>query len=282
MVQGCPDSGRYRVAVPVPCRTKGVRNMGTQPPRPRYPIESVDNALRLIVLLGEHPFIGVSEASELLGVVPSTAHRLLAMLQHHRFAQQDTRQKTYVAGPALVEAGLGALRNLDIRAQARPAIERLVATLGETAHLCVLQGANVLFLDCVEGNKALRAASRTGQSLPAHCTAAGRILLAAMPDERLLELYAKEKLEGLTPKSTTSRTKLIAGLASLRKQGYAVNLGESEAGLRAVAASIIDRAGRIRGAITVAAPESRMSTKDIPAVARAIRAAARSIGNELI
>ena len=270
-----PDSYLYHA------RPKGAPKVGTQPPAPKYPIESVDNALRLIALLGERPSVGVSDAAEFLGVAPSTAHRLLAMLQHHRFAHQDTQHKTYYAGPALVEAGLSVIRGLDIRSQARPEIERLVAEVGETAHLCILRDADVFFLDCVESHHALREGSRTGDVLPAHCTASGRALLAWFPDDRVLRLFPDEELDQPTPRSIKTRTALLAELATVRRQGYAVNVGESEPGLRAAAAAIVDDAGRLRGAITVAGPDGRMTAKDVPRIARAVADAATRVGKTL-
>ncbi len=255
--------------------------MGTQPPAPKYPIESVDNALRLIGLLGERESIGVSDAAEYLGVAPSTAHRLLAMLQYHRFAHRDPRHKAYYAGPALVEAGLSVIRGLDIRSQAHPEIEKLAAEVGETAHLCILQGAEVLFLDSVESSHALREGSRTGELLPAHVTASGRALLAWFPDEQVLRFFPREELEPLTPRSITTRTALLAELRSVRERGYAVNAGESEPGLRAVATAIVDAAGRLRGAISVAGPDGRMTATDVPRIAEALSAAAARVGAAL-
>ena len=80
---------------------------------------------------------------------------------------------------------MSALRELDIRRDAHPHLERLVAELGETAHLAVLRGARVLFIDGVESSLILRAAARVGHSLPAHATASGNVLLAALPGEAL-------------------------------------------------------------------------------------------------
>jgi DNA-binding IclR family transcriptional regulator len=116
---------------------------------PKYPIESVDNALRLILALRKTPLLRVRQASAELGVAPSTAHRLLAMLRHRGFVEQDLGTRAYRAGPALTEVGLSALQELDFRRVARPQLERLVAELDETAHLTVLRGTNVLFVDGV-------------------------------------------------------------------------------------------------------------------------------------
>ena len=146
---------------------------------PAYPIASVDSALRLLKLFRDTPRVRLSEASEHLGVALSTAHRLMAMLAYHGFVRQEAGSRAYVAGPALVEIGLAAVRELDIRRHARPVLESLAASLGETVHLAVLEGGTVRYLDAVESPRTLRVASRTGSVLAANCTASGKALLAS-------------------------------------------------------------------------------------------------------
>ena len=80
----------------------------------------------------------VADASRTLGVAPSTAHRLISMLQYHGFVEQDPRSKVYRAGAALAQIGLAVVRAMDVRAIARPVMERLNSDLGETIHLAVL------------------------------------------------------------------------------------------------------------------------------------------------
>src|SRR3954451_6402279 len=111
----------------------------TDPPpaKPNYPVESVDRALALLLLLGERKSMSVSEASRAVGVAPSTAHRLLAALQYRGFVAQDPSTRAAGRGPVLLELGLSVVRGLDIRAQARPVMERLVREVGETAHLAI-------------------------------------------------------------------------------------------------------------------------------------------------
>lgn len=248
---------------------------------PKYAIESVDNALRLLLLLREKRSLGVQQASEALGVAPSTAHRLFAMLQHRGFAEQDAATRTYRAGPVLVELGLAALQELDIRRVARPRLEHLVSILDETAHLVVLRGTSVLFIDCVEPSRILHAGSRIGQTLPAHATAGGKALLAALPEERLLELFPDERLGSVTRRTQTSRPELFRELARVRELGYAVNDGESEEELVAVAAVILSRDETPRGAITVAVPATRYDAAALERMVPAIRAAAAETGEAL-
>ena len=250
---------------------------------PRYPIESVDNALKLLLLLRDRPAISVSEVSEELSVAPSTAHRLLAMLVHHGFVRQDPATKAYAAGPVLAEISFAALRDSDIRPRARPFIEELVREVGETVHLVMLNGTRVLFTDCVEGTRALRAGSRVGTRLPAHCTAGGKVLLAELPDDQIRELYRDdEELEQLTPRSVATVTGLLTALDETRRHGYALNDGESEEELRAVAVAIRDPVGRVRAAITLSAPGYRLPPDQVPSVVAAMRRTADRIGEILL
>ncbi len=248
---------------------------------PKYPVESVDNALRVLLLLRDTPVLTVQRVSAELGVAPSTAHRILAMLRHRGFVEQDPDTRAYRAGPVLTEVGLAAIQGLDIRRLARPHLERLVADLEETAHLTILRGSSVLFIDGVESPRVLRASARVGHTLPAHATAAGCAMLAALPEGSLLDLYPDERLERLTPRTITDRQALLRRLEEVRDRGYAINDGESEEGIVAVAAAIRTADGVVRGAITVAGPATRFDVRAAVRAAPAVRATASAIAGEL-
>jgi IclR family transcriptional regulator, acetate operon repressor len=227
---------------------------------PAYPIASVNNALRLLLLFRSQSRVRLSEASEHLGVAHSTAHRLMAMLAYHGFVRQEQDSRTYIAGPALVEIGLATVRQLDIRREARPVLEHLADALGETAHLAVLEGSNVRYLDAVESSRALRVASRTGSVLAASCTASGKALLAELPDAEVAALFAGQAaLPRLTPRSITSRAELLAELRKVREAGCAVNQEESEEGVASVAIAVRGRQHVPVAALVVSAPVSRMT-----------------------
>jgi IclR family transcriptional regulator, acetate operon repressor len=93
----------------------------------------------------------------------------------------------------------------------------------------VLEGTSVRYLDAVESSRALRVASRTGSAPAANCTASGKALLAALPDEEVAALFAgQQALTALTARSITSRSRLLAELHAVRERGCAVNREESE------------------------------------------------------
>lgn len=249
---------------------------------PRYPIESVDNALKLLRLVSDSNSVTVAAAADYLQVARSTAHRMLAMLKNHELVQQDASlKKRYVPGPALVELGLAALREVDLTSQVQPFLEALVAEVDETAHFVVRRGTSIIYLSCVECEKALRAASRTGDMLPCHCTAGGRALLAELNDDAVRELYPEARLSALTPRSVRSRARLLRELTETRRRGYAINLEESEAQLNAVSVAIRSPQGRAIGAFTVAGPSFRLSEEKMALVAVVIRSYAAEVAESL-
>jgi DNA-binding IclR family transcriptional regulator len=250
--------------------------------RPEYPIASVDKALTLLSLLGDRKQVRVSEAATMLGTARSTAHRLLAMLEYHGFARQDAETMGYAVGPALLELGLATVERLDPRTLARPVLERLSEDVGETVHLVRLQDASVVFLDSVETSRALRIGSRVGRSMPAHCTASGKAILAQLDRDELRRLYPRTKLPRMTPRSPSTRAELEGTLAEVRERGYATNFGESEDDVAAVAVAIPRRSGFPLSSITVSAPITRLVAHDVPHIAAATREAAVELGASVV
>lgn len=225
---------------------------------PQYPLESVDRALRLLLMFRERPQIRISDARDELNVGQSTAHRLMAMLVYHGFAAQDPATRAYRAGPALLEIGLSVVSNLDIRSVAHPVLEELAAVTGETVHLGVLEGNEVRFIDAVESELALRVSGRVGKRLPAHATSLGKAMLAALTDEQLRALYPSESLPVVTAQTMSRRSDLLAELDRTRARGYACNSGESEQGVGSTGVAIMHPVRGALGAITIAAPLTRL------------------------
>ncbi|MEX0427723.1 IclR family transcriptional regulator [Nocardioides sp. DS6] len=226
---------------------------------PQYPIESVDNALRLLWLLSAQRSLRLTEASQYLGVASSTAHRLLAMLQYRGFVRQNPSTRAYEAGPSLDRIAFALLRRLDIREQARPALERLNERSGETVHLGTLEGTTVTFLESIESPKAVRVSSRAGRSMPAHCTSTGKAMLATMDDEHLKVLYPEEELLRMTPNSVGTRSELIAELEGVRRRGYAFSNEESEESVCSVAVAV--HGAPVLAAINISIPINRINAK---------------------
>lgn len=254
--------------------------MRNNPEEPAYLIESVDNALRLLLLLLERKELRVTDVSDELGVARSTAHRLLTTMAHRGFVEQDRASRSYRAGRAIVEIGLAAMGELDIRRKARHHMLDLAAELDETVNLLVLEGAGVRFIDGVESSQPLRVTSRTGTLLPAHSTSGGKLLLSELPEPELDEVLDRA-LRQLTDETMTDRRSLREELSDARRLGYALNRQESEEGLNAVAVCIRDRSGRAIAALAVSVPAFRGSADRLRSMVPPLTETATAIGQEL-
>lgn len=250
-------------------------------PPATYRIESVDKALRLLWLLHERPRLTVSEASAMLGVARSTAHRLLAMLQEHAFVAQEPMTRAYHPGRALLEIGLAAVRNLDVRNVARPELEALVERVRETVQLVIVEGPRTLVIDSVECGETLRVSGRTGGSRPSHTVAAGKCLLAQLDAAEVRLRLGPEPLEQLTERSLGTYAALERELDLVRERGYATNIGEIEDAVAAVGVPIPVPRGVRPTAIAVTAPWGRMPPERVPAVVAAATEAAARIAAQL-
>jgi IclR family acetate operon transcriptional repressor len=243
---------------------------------PTYPITSVDNALRLLLLFREQHVLRLSAISERLHVAPSTAHRLLAMLQYRGFVRQDSASRAYVAGPSLMDASYAVTGSADLCGLVHPILEQLMDATGETTHLMVLIDRGAMFLDAAESDAPVHTAPRIGIVLPAHCTSGGKALLAQMSDERVRELYADHPPERLTGRSINGVKALLRELRLIRHQGYAINVGESDPDVAAASVAFRTDDG-VSGALVVSAPRRRLDEHVLPEVVEQLHRAVTGV-----
>ena len=249
------------------------------PNRPDGLIGAVDNVLRLLRLFEDHEMIRVNQVARDMGLSRSTVHRMLATLSHHQFVEQDAYSRAYKPGPALVDIGLSVVSKIDIGAVSHTALVQLRDLTNETAHLGIMRGpTSVLYLDSVESDQVVRTGNRIGWILPAHATAGGKALLAERTDEEIAALYPSGVLETPTPRALTTVGELLEQLAEVRRAGYAVNHGESEADVAAVAAVVRDKRGHVRSVLVTTGPLSRADDAWIKTSAAATMRVARELG----
>ncbi|MGH3319037.1 MAG: IclR family transcriptional regulator [Streptosporangiaceae bacterium] len=236
-------------------------------------ISSVEHALHVLTLLGQRPSVGVSEVAAELDVAASSAHRLLATLQSHGFAVQDSRRR-YCAGPAFAEVFQVRPTHETLRRLVRSHMVELARELGETVHVVVLEGPNVRFLDSVEADQALRVSSRAGRVLPAHCTSGGKALLAELSDAEVAALYPGGLPSWPAPAIATLE-ELHRHLETTRRRGYGTNIEESEHGIAAIGASLRGSSGETLGAVSASVPTIRLRREAMRGIADAVVRTAR-------
>lgn len=237
-------------------------------------LESVDNALRLLLMLGQTN-VKVTEVARELDVAPSTAHRLLGTLVYRGFARQ-LDDRSYELGPAV--QGLRPVVNGDSRLAevSRTHLRRLTQLTGETTHVAVRTGAQIRFVASVESEQPLRIGARTGQLMPAHLTAAGKCLLADLALTDLVGVFGTPPVIG-----SEVFTALHRELADVRGLGYAINRGLSERGLSAVSVPVPGGDLRAIAAVTVSVPSVRYRSSRVLSLVSALRETAAVIVAEL-
>lgn len=260
--------------------------LGEMPPltdraTPAYPIASVENTLRILMLLSERRSLSLAEVAAELNVARSSAHRLMAMLVYYDFVRQDPATRSFRTGAAMIDVGLASVRSLDVRELARPILTELAAATEMTAHLALPRGRDVVYLDGVESRRTIRAALRTGDVLPAHVTGVGKALLATLTDEQLRQLYRDVPPQAVTDRSVTSVDALLEQLAEVRTAGYAVNRGESEPGVLSLGVAVDMPESGMHAALGLVCPEAFADADWEARVAGQLQAAAARLAKEM-
>jgi len=247
----------------------------------RDTVQSVERALDLIEALATGEELGVTELAARTGLVPSTAHRLLATLAKREYVTHSADSSRYVLGYKVVEVAHGLQRTLArLRAIARPHLESIQQATGETTNLVVLEGDRVVYVDQVEGSRSVRMFTIVGAAALAHTTAAGKAILAYNPDS-VATLYAdRAELERLTPHTLASVAALEADLGRVARRGYAIDNEEHEEGVACVAVPVLDE-DRPFAAISVSAPKARIIHADTDELGTLLRGHADEISKAL-
>ena len=221
------------------------------------------------------PVLGVSELSRRLGLGKSTVHRILTTLADDGFVER-TADERYRLSIKMYEVGQQVAASIELRQLVHPALERLRTESGETAHVAVLSGTDVVYVDRLESPHMLRLLTRVGRRRAAHATSSGKCLLAFGSPSAVTAVVATG-LPRLGPRTITSKSMLDKRLAEVRRDGYATSVDEAAPGMASVAAPIFDGAGECIAAISVAGPVNRMPAERLDQLARQVLSAAASV-----
>lgn len=244
-------------------------------------VRSVDRAAALLLALGEsHGEAGVTELARRLGLHKSTASRLLATLEKRGLVEQDDETGRYRLGLVVIRLAERAERTLDLRAIAMPELDRLARATRETTGLGVADGDQFLTVAQADGPNLVAVGDWTGRGVPLHSVAAGKVLLAAMPEREILKLV-RRGLDRFTDRTITQLEPLLEELARIRRRGYATAFGEFDPSLNAVAAPVHDARGQVTAAVDVWGPAFRITPRRMPELVQQVREAAAAVSVRL-
>ncbi|MDH7490329.1 MAG: IclR family transcriptional regulator [Anaerolineae bacterium] len=245
-------------------------------------VQSVERAVAILRSFSrERPERGVSELARELGIHKSTVYRLLATLERHGLVARNPETERYRLGLDLIVLAAQVVEHMDVREIARPHLRELSERCQETVNLAILHEGQVMDLEqFAPPVRSVKNIGWVGRRMPPHCTAAGKVLLAHLPPDKL-ERFLHLRLERLTPRTITDPNRLREELERVRVQGYATAEEELEDGLNALAAPIYDHTGAVRAAASLAGPAFRIPPAVFPHLATLLVETCGKISAEL-
>ena len=243
----------------------------------RSSTDMVAKALSLLDLLGEYPHgAALSDLATRSGFPLSTTHRLLASLIRGGFASMDPDRR-YNLGLRVFALGQQVASARGFAGTVLPQMEWLSQQTEEAVLMSVLDGDHQLYVHYVPGPQQVGVIGERGRHGPLHCTAMGKVLLAFAPTDQSARLVETISLDPLGPNTITDRDAFRVEIAAVRAQGYAIANEEHETGILAIGMPIVDNGGRLRAAISVAAPTFRCDPERLTSFLPAMRTAAETI-----
>jgi DNA-binding IclR family transcriptional regulator len=251
-------------------------SVGTNDGPAASPLQTVDRALQVLDLFGPaQADISTVEVARELGIDRSIASRLLGALESRGYVTQDETTQRYCLGLRALDLGAFYLQSHRLVAAASPHLELLASATSGTANVFLLDSGNAVRL------ASYPARPMTRLRVPAHCTAAGKVLLAALDDTSLALHLQHFGLLAQTPRTVTTAEALRQELARVREQGYALEREENILGRGCIAAPVRDILGRTSGAISVSLLASQLSDERLAGLADLVREAALRVGEGL-
>ncbi len=234
------------------------RDARPEPPADGVPSGGVQSVGRVLDVLETVAAAGrdlsISEIAAVCGLPVPTIHRLARTLVDRGYMRQLPNRR-YALGARLVP--LGEAAGAMLGAWARPVLESLVAQLGESANVAVLDRDRVMYVEQVASHHSMRIFTEVGRRVYPHSTGVGKAILSLLPDEQVRALLARTGMPAQTAHTITDPDALIAALHDIRRHGYAMDEGEQEDGVRCVAVPV--QAADLYMAVSVSGPSPRMS-----------------------
>ena len=236
-------------------------------------------ALLELVAMADRP-MRLTDLLHCCGQPRGSLHRQLC----HLVAEGLLRQRpdlSYEPGLRLLKLAHRAWSRNDMKMLARPYLMRLHDATGETVHIGILSGIEIVYVDKVESRQTVRMESRIGRSAPAYCTGLGKAALSVLSPEALELLMSQIVFATFTANTHSNRASLLSDLEAIRQCGYAFDREEHEKEIRCVAAPVHNARGNLVGGLSVTGPAYRVSMKQLEAWSDAVSTAARELSDDL-
>ena len=249
--------------------------------RQRGGVQSLSRAFTILEAVARHrEGIGLAELSKLVGLHNSTTFHLAKTMVSLGYVRQERDSKRYRVGRPLFALAASALDEIEMVNVATPIMEELSRETGESSHFAVRMGDAVVVIARTSGPGAFQLTDRVGVVRPAHCTALGKIILAALRPDQLKRFLERVDLTPSTKKSITEPAVLLREIAEIRRDAVAFDDGEFNPEVRCVAVPVYNFTGDVVGALGVSGPIWRMTDQMLQSRAKAVKAAANQLSAE--
>ncbi|WP_413992381.1 IclR family transcriptional regulator C-terminal domain-containing protein [Labrys okinawensis] len=202
-----------------------------------------------------------SEVAAATGVHRASARRILLTLENLGYVNE--RQGRFTSSPKVLALGRGLLSKMSLWSAVTPEVVSLANLVNEPCSISVLDNLSILFVVRDSTRRIYTSRLGVGDRLPAHCSASGKVLLAALTHSELERRLDGVQLEKRGPKSITDKKKLEVALAAVQEAGYATAVDEMEEGTLSISVPLHERTGRVVAAISVASHISRISASEL-------------------
>lgn len=248
----------------------------------RTGVQSLERAFAILEQIARHrEGIGLAELSKRVGLHNSTTFHLVKTMVVLGYIRQSKETKRYRIGRPLFALAAGSLDEIELVSLATPILQDLSAATGESGHFAVRSGDSVVVIAKTSGTGAFQLTDRVGVVRPAHCTALGKVLLAALAPGQF-ELFLRDReLREYTPKTIVDPDLLRRDIAEVARTGVAFDDGEFDAEVRCVAVPVHDFTGQTAGALGISGPVWRLSIQGLQRKTELVREAARRLSDEL-
>ena len=245
-------------------------------------LKSVEKALQILEAFNiSHPELSVSELEAMLSLPKVSIYRFLRVLLKRGFITQNPHTRKYRLGIKVFELGSVVLRNMELRRAAFPLIEQLSQRSGETVHLGVLDGNEVVSIEGTESGYSLRISLPIGKRVYLHSTGIGKAILAFLEDEEIEKIIKEKGLPRFMKNTITDPALLKKEIQLIRERGYAIDNEENEPGVHCVAAPILDSSQHVIASISISGPSVRITDERIPELADMVIKTSQKISKAL-
>lgn len=206
-----------------------------------------------------------------------TLYRLLQTLRLEGLLAYDDFHQTYSLGYRLVRLAHSAWSQFSLAPVARPFINALSESMGETIHIAQLEAGQVLYVDKRNAKRPVEMFSQAGKVGPAYCTGVGKAMLAFLPDGEQKFALAQQSYHRFTPKTLTTPAALQAALQQIHQDGFAFDDEEHEPGIICVAVPVLTSAGEAIGGLSVTSTTTQTTLDELQKLVPEMRIAAEKI-----